>query len=270
MEARLSVGDVLGTTAKVLAGSFPGFFVTAALFSAPSVAIVAWLADWRVHEHLSSQAESWRYYASDEDYLRISVLALLASGLASAFCIAATQAGVLYGVVEQLAGRTPGVGAVVAKPIARMPAAVGAMVLVSSGVLFGSTCLGVPALVLAGLFYFAIPAAVIEDLSPFKAVARSVDLTKGNRALILTLVGVLVAIFAGVRLALRVLWGAPPSLAFEAADMPDHGPGWSYFVALALVGIAEAMVLAVASSVMYARLRERDGLDLEALADVFA
>lgn len=274
MEPRLSPSDVLSTTAGVLARSFPAFFVVAALCTAPAVVIDAWLLEWRVGEHVARTAAVHQDYyyvsAGEDELLRQSVLALLISGLIAAFCIAATQAGVLYAVVEELAGRRPSLGAALARPVARMPAALGAMVLVSCVVLFGSTCLAVPAIVLASLFYFAVPAAVIEELAPFRAVARSVDLTKGNRALVLGLVAVIVAIFAAARLGLRALWGAPPLLALEVGDMPESGPAWSYFVLLGLVAVAEAMVLAVLSSVMYARLRQRDGIDVDALAEVFA
>lgn len=268
MTERLSASGVLGTTGSVLAGSFPAFFVTAAMLTAPAVAIEAWLVEWRITDEPISRADY--YYATDDETLRMSILAMLVSGLASAFCIAATQAGVLYAVVEQLAGRKPTLGAAIGKPLARMPAAIGAMLLVSCVVLFGSTCFVVPAIVAASLFYFAVPAAVVEELPPFRAVARSVDLTNGNRVLVLGLVGALVLVFSLLRLVLRALFDAPPLLAFEASELPASAPGWSYFVALALVGIFEAIVLAVLSSVMYAQLREQDGIDVDAIADVFA
>lgn len=274
MERRLSASDVLSTTVAVLARSFPAFFVVAALCTMPAVALDAWLLEWRIDEHVERTAalhEDYYYVSAGEDeLLRQSVLAMLLSGLIAAFCIAATQAGVLYAVVEELAGRRPSLAAAIGRPLTRMPAALGAMVLVSCVVLFGSTCLAVPAIALASLFYFAVPAAVIEELSPFRAVARSVDLTKGNRALVLGLVFAIVAVFAAVRFGLRALWGAPPLLALEVGDMPASGPAWSYFVMLGLVAVAEAMILAVLSSVMYARLRQRDGIDVDALAEVFA
>lgn len=279
-ERRLVLADVVGTTARVLARSFPAFFVTAVLFTAPAIFVERALVEWRVDAR--SEAIQISTYDPYDPYgytepvpaldapLRASILALLASGLAGAFCIAATQAGVLYTVVEQLAGRTASLPAALGKGVLRLPAAFGAMVLVSCVVLFGSTCLVVPAFVAACLFYFAVPAAVMEELPPFRAVARSVDLTRGNRGMLLALVGAVVALFSGARFALRTLFDAPPLLVEELGQLPAGVPPWGYFVALGLVTVLEAMILAVLSSVMYARLRERDGMDVEALAEIFA
>lgn len=280
-DRRLNLGDVVGTTARVLARSFPAFFVTALLFTAPAVAVDYWLVHWRMDTYAAPHTpEVYDPYAYDpydddlafdaDDPLRTSLLAMLASGLVGAFCIAATQAGVLYTVVEELAGRRASLAAAIGKGIVRLPAAFGAMVLVSCVVLFGSTCFAVPALIAACLFYFAVPAAVIEELSPFRAVARSVDLTNGNRVLLLVLVGGLVAIFSAARFAIRLAWSALPLVVFDVSEVPAEAPAWSYFVALGILTVLEAMVLAVLSSVMYARLRERDGIDVEALAEVFA
>lgn len=299
---RLDVGDVLGTAGRVLAGSFPAFFLTALLCTAPAIAIEKWILDWR----LSAYAElapptsddghgddaggygdgrdrgydyggydyggygGGDYYVDEDELMRLSALALFLSALAAAFCIAATQAGVLYTVVEHLAGRRAGLGAALAKGASRLPAALGAMVLVSCMALFGAGCFVVPGLVAACLFYFAVPAAVMENRSPFKAVARSVDLTSGNRVLLFLLVGGVLAGFAGARWALRAAFGVAPLVVFDLSEIPSEAPTWGYFAALGGVTVLEAMVLAALSSVMYARLRERDGIDIDELAEVFA
>ena len=303
---RLDVSDVLGTTARVLAGSFPAFFLTALLCTAPAIAIEKWILDWRLSayaelapppsddgdDHGDYGAGGYGtgryggydyggydyggyggddyYVGADEDELmRLSALALFLSALAAAFCIAATQAGVLYTVVEYLAGRRAGLGAALAKGASRLPAALGAMVLVSCMTLFGAGCFVVPGLIAACLFYFAVPAAVMENRSPFKAVARSVDLTNGNRVLLVLLVSGVLAGFAGARWVLRSAFGVAPLVVSDFSEIPSEAPTWSYFVALGGVTVLEAMVLAALSSVMYARLRERDGIDIDQLAEVF-
>ena len=314
---RLDLGDVLGTTARVLAGSFPAFFLTALLCTAPAIAIEKWILDWRLEAYaelapppLSEGGRGYGgggddyggsggggyggggyggygggyrgydyggygaddYYggADEDELLRLSALALFLSALAAAFCIAATQAGVLYTVVEHLAGRRAGLGAALAKGASRLPAAFGAMVLVSCMTLFGAGCAIVPGLIAACLFYFAVPAAVMEERSPFKAVARSVDLTNGNRVLLLLLVSGVLAAFAGARWVLRSAFGVAPLLVTDIADLPPEAPSFGYLAALGGVTVLEAMVLAALSSVMYARLRERDGIDIDELAEVFA
>lgn len=308
---RLDLGDVLATTARVLAGSFPAFFLTALLCTAPAIAIEKWILDWRLEAYaelapppLSEEdrgyggggddyggygggyggygggyggydyggygADDYYVGADEDELLRLSALALFLSALAAAFCIAATQAGVLYTVVEHLAGRRAGLGAALAKGASRLPAAFGAMVLVSCMTLFGAGCAIVPGLIAACLFYFAVPAAVMEERSPFKAVARSVDLTNGNRVLLFLLVSGVLAAFAGARWALRSAFGVAPLLVTDIADLPPEAPSFGYLAALGGVTVLEAMVLAALSSVMYARLRERDGIDIDELAEVFA
>lgn len=271
----LGLGDVLSTTGRVMGGSLPAFFLTALLFTAPAVALDAWLVGWQLEAASAPPAHDiYTYdpygYGSaelEDEAWRRAILALLVSGLASAFAIAATQAGVLYTVVEHLAGRRAGLGAALAKGIGRLPAALGAVILVSCAVLFSASCFVVPAILMGTVFYFAVPAAVIEDLPPFKAVARSVDLTRGHRPLVLGLVATILVGFAALRWGARVAFGAPGWLGVEAAT---SAPGLPYFVALGLLAVLEAMLVAVLSSVMYARLRERDGVDVEALAAVFS
>jgi hypothetical protein len=276
---RLSPSDVLSSTTSVLARSLPACFVSALVFTAPAVLVEHLLLEWRMRRYrelLEPAAGGSTYpfldvgYVPEDELLRISVIALGLSSLAGAFAIAATQAGVLYPVVERLAGRRAGIGASIVKSLSRLPSALGAVVLVSCAVLFSASCFVVPAFVLAVLFSFAVPAAVVEELSPFRAVARSVDLTEGNRLLIAGLTGGLLLVFAGVRFGLRTAFDAPPALVLEAADLPAALPTFSYHAALGITSLLEAMLLAVLSSVMYARLRQRDGVDAEQLAEVFA
>lgn len=283
---RLDIADVIGTTARVLAGSFPAFFVTALVCMAPAILVEVWLLDWRTGAYGLAPEPAYDDYGYDpygsvyddygsyvtreEELLRISVLALFGSGLATAFCIAATQAGVLYTVVEHLAGRRASLGSALAKGLSRLPAALGAMVLVSCMTLFGAGCAIIPGLIVALLFCFAVPAAVIEDKPPFKAVARSVDLTNGNRALLLAIVTVVLGLFAAVRWGMRAAWGVAPLFIVDSLEVPSEPPAWSYYVLFALVAVLEAITLASLSSVMYARLRERDGMNIDELAEVFA
>jgi hypothetical protein len=281
MNRALDIRDVLSTTARVLGRSLPAFALTAALFCAPAVALEAWLIMWRLAPSAASiddtpgafaypgdpYAYDPPYAVADEDRRR-SLLALLASGLASALAIAATQAGVLFPVVEELAGRRVRAGAALGKALSRLPAALGAVTLVACAVLFSASCFAVPALVVGALFCFAVPAAVIEGLPSFKAVARSVDLTRGQRGTIVALLGAILVGFGALRWGARVLLGAPGLLDVEGASA--SGPGWPYFVAVGLLAVLEAVLVAVVSSVLYARLRQRDGVDAEALAAVFA
>src|SRR5690606_13273081 len=127
---RLSPADVLRTSASVIASSGPALFVTAAICTAPALLVDVWLARWRVAVSAASAADGYLFeYGTEDEMLRTSALALLASGLVGSFGVAATQAGVLYAVVERIAGRTPSLAAAIGKPIARMPAAFGAMAL---------------------------------------------------------------------------------------------------------------------------------------------
>lgn len=268
---RLSLGDVLSTTANVLIAGLPIFFLAALVCTSPAIVLEIWLAGWRF-EHFREVLQGYEIYgyADEDELVRWSVLALGGSSLVGAFAIAATQAGALYTVVERMAGRTPAFGMVLRNAVFRMPAAIGAMIIVSCAVLFTGSCFGVPAIICAALFAFAVPAAVIEELSPFKAIGRSVDLTKDNRAMILGLFVAIVALFSAVRFGLRVAFGAPPLFAFMVEDVTESTPAWGYHVATSLTIVLEAMLLAVLSGVMYAKLRQRDGLDIDALADVFA
>ena len=268
---RLELGDVVGTSAQVLGSSLPVLFAGAVVANLPTIASEVALSRWRAErlaEELSMVA-GYGYYGSDDELLRISALALAGSILARAFGVVLTQALVLYPVVERLAGRSAGVGSALGKGLLRVPAAFGALVLVSCTMLFTAGCFVVPALVFAVLFSLAVPAAIIEGRGSFSAVGRSVSLTRGSWGVIAALaIGALI-MFVGLGWGLDAAFDAGGWIVTDHEDVTGP-PGWGYHVLHGLVVVLEAMGIAVVSAVTYARLREDDGIDADALAEVFA
>ena len=293
-ERNLELGDVLATTARSLGGGALVFFAGALFANALALLGRYGIERWRVGKYaevagaLTTSARSTGYdeygYGYDvyddydasygaidlDDLMRHSALALLGIVLVKALGVVMTQAVILYPLVEQLNGRRPELGASLGKGVGRIPAALGALVVVSCTVMFTSGCLAIPGLACALLFSLAVPAAILEGLPPFRAIGRSVSLVGKNWAIILIVVAGLALSFEAIDLGVRLAFDATPLFVWSIEDLPETPPSWTYYVVSAAVFVLEAVVVAVASGVVYARLREEDGVDAEALAEVFA
>lgn len=193
---RIRVGSVLARTFSIYARNLPSFGLISLVVFSPLIVYTAYV-------HLS--ATDPRLHASDvASWSKVYVWGSLV--------LSNVVAGPLtFGVIEQLRGRRPSVGACFGIGFARAPRvlATGFLLGLWLGVIFVAV-LGLTALLLglsailgarldglggdvlgpilmlgASYLYFcrlwvAVPAAVVEDVNPWDAIYRSQILTKGN------------------------------------------------------------------------------------------
>ena len=185
---------------------------------------------------------------------------------------------VIGGVFNRLRKRSAGLFQNMGASFARVPSALGTTLLIA---LMMAACF-VPAIlmawlevpvgaaigVIAGLLgillllivtYVAIPATVVERVSPLAAVRRSIHLTAGNR---LSIVGLMLLV--GL-LGMVATFGIVMLLGFLVADSQAGAMVLTYGLAIAI-----APVSAVLTAVVYHDLRvAKEGIDTDELASVF-
>jgi hypothetical protein len=163
---------------------------------------------------------------------------------------------VIYGVVQDLRGRTFSIGDSLRIALDRFLPLIGVAVCVVIAIGLGTVLLIVPGLILACMFFVATPACVAERLGVFESLSRSRALTKGYRWQVFGLF--LLLIVAGLIIAAVV--GA---IAFTA--------GWLGVVIFSQVlGVLLSSFNGVIVSVFYYELRvAKEGVDIEKIASVF-
>jgi len=141
----------------------------------------------------------------------------LASRILSALADLVIGGALTFGVLESLRGGRAGIGALFGKGFGKTGTVFAVSFRVGLWLFLGAILLVVPAVLWYCALFVAVPAAVVEDglRSPGDALARSRELTRGNRWGILAvgLVILVVTIVAvGVAAALVAALGAPPGI----------------------------------------------------------
>jgi len=263
--AGLDLGDVLGTTAKIVGRRFVNLLVIAAICLAPSffVGLLVGL--------LGAGARHIDPHQMEQLASNPGVMGGLAGGgvivvVLSVVLSFVSQGAMLHTTIEHMAGRDPSIGASLRVALNKLLPILGASILVGLLVMLGMFLCLVPGIILAIMYYVAVPVVVAEGIHGTQAMRRSSELTQGNRWMIFATLIVFGVISIALALAFTVV-----QLPFNlmAAEAP----------ALAVVPVfisfgqntLQAMIGAVLVGVIYARLRGvRDGIDVQSLANVFA
>lgn len=237
-EQDFRVGRVISRTFSVFSRNFPIFFAINAVAVVPEI--------------LSKHDEVGRALGLSPSGYMALVTGVLAFVL-STLC----QAVVLYGAFQDMSGRPVRLVDSVQIGLRRFFPIIG--ISISTGLLitFGTLLLIIPGVIAFTLSFVAIPACVVERLSPFASIDRSARLTKGYRWPILGMLlalGIGSAIISGVITGGGVtLVGAIPALILDMV--------WS------VIWNACYAILAV---VTYHDLRvAKEGVDTEQIAAVF-
>jgi len=156
-------------------------------------------------------------------------------------------------------GHAPASRATLGYALRRLPALIGAGVLIVLGTLVGFVALIVPGIWLLGIWIMTTPAVVIEELGPFAALSRSRNLVTGRWWPVVgaTFVG---AIAVGiVNEVLNALVRAP---FVHDGHVSRTGLVVVYFVGASLAGVVLQPFSAAVSTVLYYDLRFRkEGYD---------
>jgi len=194
------------------------------------------------------------------------VLAFFVVGLGVWALGGVLQAAMIYGVVEDLNGRRPTLGACLSTGLRFALPVIAISWLFGFAVGCGLVLLIVPGLMLMTRWAVSIPAEVIERTGVFRAFARSRDLVRGSRwAIFALLVALAIAAFA-VQMTFGALLGGvmmanPNPLAGIRASAPIIG---------ALAGTFIGPVGAAGVASIYVELRTlKEGAEPASLAAVF-
>ncbi len=163
---------------------------------------------------------------------------------------------VIYGVVQDLRGRTFSVAESIQIALRRLLPMTGVAICTAIAIVFGCILLIVPGIMLACMYYVAMPACVAERAGVFESMSRSRFLTKGYRwqvfgtFLLVVIVGLVVGPIVGIGLRFTGLIGT-------------------------LIGIQVLQAIissfnGVLIGVFYYELRvAREGIDIDKIASVF-
>jgi hypothetical protein len=263
------VGAVLSRSMSILQRNFPAFFLLMLVASLPNLFVSGPLAP-RDPVTLGITASA------------AGLLVLLLSGVG--------QAVILYATVQDMRGRPPALGDMLAKGFSRILALIGLGIVVILAMLVGLVVMLVPTLLVTAssaqvglasglvvgadmlaifiafwavvlMWFVALPACVVERLGPFRSLGRSRWLTKGYRWRILglLLLVMLAAIVVGAVFFLLIF-------ALDAFVGSESAEALANVIWGGLAGAFYAVVLAVT----YHDLRvAKEGVDAEQIAAVF-
>ncbi len=231
-----SAGDVIGRSFSVWFGNLVPFSIVTLIVHVPVFLIVA--------------------LAPAEGSSGADALANIVSALANLVVTGALT----YGVLQALRGAPVPLGRLLGKGFAKL----GSVFLVSLGlgviVFLGILLLVVPGIIAACALYVAVPAVVVEDVTPGEALGRSRKLTKGSRWGMFV-VGLVVAVVTLVAVGVSTV-----VLVGGASALPHPIPA----LVSTLLLVFTTPLGACAAAVAYHDLRvAKEGVDTAELVKVF-
>lgn len=237
------VGSVLGMSFRVFARKLIPFVLISVGFFVP------------VLLHALNWIQSAKNHGDAGDTSQFTVISTVLSALAGSLVTAALT----YSVVNDMHGQRASIGACVAKGISSLWIALGVAIVGGIAIVGGMLLLIVPGVIVACMFYVALPAAVIEQTSVLGALRRSRELTQGRKGQLFGML-LLIGMF---RIALsKAVSAAIPSGTYEDAKR-------LLFVQFGLDATFAALS-AVIAAVTYCALRaEKDGPTMSQLGTAF-
>jgi hypothetical protein len=229
MPAKVSVGDLLGTSARVFFRNAHTFLVFTAIGHLP---LILWAAALARRDGITDRALS--HYESGGFYLRLALDAFGASAIA-------------FGVNASLRGERARLGACLAAGVRRFLPSLLVLVVTAIATILGAFLLVIPGLIVLCAMYVAVPVSVIERPGPFASLERSRALTLGHRFKILGAVLVVwIAMFVLLVVAIAIV---------GVHGREDYWARSSYIWCVVIVQLVFGTVGAVVSAVTYVRLR---------------
>jgi hypothetical protein len=251
----ISVSEIIRTTARAVAHNAPAFLVVTTICLLPAIALSA------VSTLLVAQPDSLGAVAGG------AVLSL-GAGLLQMILTYLAQAAMLFTTIEFMAGRHAPLGQAVQKAFSRLLPVIGTALLVGLGTGIGFVLCFVPGLILALMWYVALPVTVVENVGPIEAMKRSSNLTDGRKGQIF-----LASLVFGLLIIALSSPAIVASFNVAAGNAEDAALplGWAGFAWQQVVTIIQTIVFAALTGVVYVRLRGiREGVDADALAAVFS
>lgn len=168
------------------------------------------------------------------------------------------QAAVVYGTVQYLSQNRAPIKDCLMKGFSRVLPVIGVGVLSYFIIWFSSILLIIPGIIMMCALSVVVPVAVMEKRGVGGSLSRSFELTKGNRWRIFF--AIILTIFLGFIMAFCI------AMVAGAIFSSDLG----LWIIGQLILLFFAMLFAVITAVLYARLREqKDGINAVELAKIF-
>jgi hypothetical protein len=262
----LTVGDTLSSTAKVIGANFVPLVVLTATCLLPAMALD--LA-FKLMPFGTASEEIFEQWVRGDFSALVPFIAFGGGVLLLQLVLTYVSEGaVMLLTVEFLAGRRASIGDSLSKTLGRLLVIVLASLLQGLLVGIGTLFCIVPGVILSCALFVSVPAAVAEKTGPVESLKRSAALTDGSRVTIFLLLLIFIA--------MSFVLGAATGIAALPGAMAGEAGSALPFTLLAfsvqwVTQVLQTIVFAVLAAVIYARLRAiRDGIDAEALAQVFA
>jgi hypothetical protein len=180
----------------------------------------------------------------------------MAAVVVNLICSPIATGAVVYGVIQELRGRSFSLGESLQVALQRLLPMIGLAICVGLLTGLATILLIVPGLMVACRYYVAMPACLAEQTGVFDSMSRSAFLTKGYRWQVL---GMLILIFIGGAIIEGIVWlifRASGPFALQIALQP----------VLAIVGAFNGIIVGV----YYYQLRvAKEGVDIDRIASVF-
>ena len=242
-----SVGRVLSRAFEVLSRNLGKFIV---------ITVIAWSPYLVLLLVLQSFPSAPRTGVGAGGFAALSAGAILTFILQAVLRVI-SQAVILYGTFQDMRGQSFDIADSFEKGLSRFFPILGLIICAGIATGFAFLFFIIPGLILATMWYVALPICVVEQLGPFASMSRSAALTKGNRwevfgiLLLLGLAALIIGAIIGFVLALI---GGGFAVAIGS------------FLWQAVFSAYSSIVVAVA---YYGLRASKEGIDIERMAAVF-
>ena len=257
---RFDIGGVLGAMGTAIGKNPVTFFGLSLLLLGVPTAILGGV-------QIFTMGEALRPGYQPRDWGEISRIMAM-SGVALLVSLVTTnilQAGLTFGVVSSLRGRTASFQECLSVGLRYFLPALLIGICVGIGVFFGFLLLIVPGVILALGWCVAMPIAVTENKGVFESIGRSWQLTNGYKGQIF----VLALIYIGISIVFQMLAGAI-GVAFMAVSMQAYMLALQVVIAPLLASVAAVFQSLGAAWFCYVLRSVKEGVGAEELASVFA
>ncbi len=266
----ISVGDLLGTAGRAVGENVIAFVGITAFVMSPAMAASIGYQEWMNAQLVAMQDDPYSA-GSMMDFAGMSALGGMGVYFVQVALQFLAQAVVMHATVEFMAGRKAQLGHSLSVGFSRAAVVLALAFFNTIAIVAGLLFCVVPGIVIACILYASVPSAVVERLGPIDAMQRSAELTDGHRVTIFLVLLVIYAAQFALGCAANMGLGGAGALSGETQaiqPLPLRIAGYGISWAIVLFS---TMFSAVAAAVFYARVRGiRDGVDANAIADVFA
>lgn len=192
-----------------------------------------------------------------EDPSRIASFAMLSAwtSLVSLFTYALMTALLTVCASQAYLGEEVDVGAAVRRVAAKLPAILGATIIVSLMTIVGFALLFAPAMYLTARYFAITPAIVLEDRALFASFTRSGELSKGRKWHILNTLGLVVLIYFVLYLGLVLVGALVGGFIFQS------------MLAAAVTVVLYPIIVTTGVLLYYDARVQSEGLDIELMVD---